>query len=96
MNIYINESAGNDQCYRNTNQSLHHAGWRGKNKEAGPTPTRLDDDRHGRLLNDGSYSGEGGEAAVVSSTVLLYRVREVKVSIQAHRYSLILFYMLEI
>ena len=83
-----------------TKQSLHHAGLRvkkhkSKEEEAEGTPTRPDDDRHGSLLNDGSYSREGGEAAVVSSAVLLHRVREVKVSVQAHRHPLILFYMLQ-
>lgn len=84
-----------------TNQSLHHAGLRRKqrlnaDKEAGVTPTCLDDHGHGGLLNDGSYSWEGGEAAVVPPAVLLHRVREVEVSVQAHRHPLILFYVLKI
>lgn len=83
-----------------TNQSLHHTGSRRKqcsceDKEAEVTPTCLDDDRHGGLLNDGSYSWEGGKATVVSPAVLLHSVREVEVSIQAHRHPLILFYVLE-
>lgn len=69
-----------------TNQSVRHAGLTGKqhsseDKETGVTPTCLDNDRHGGLLNNGSYSWEGGEAAVVSPAVLLHRVREVKVSV---------------
>lgn len=84
-----------------TNQSLHHAGLRGEqrsreDKEAEVTPTCLHDDRHGGLLNYGSYPRESGEAAVVSSAVLLHSVREVEVSIQAHGHPLILFYVLEI
>lgn len=43
--------------------------------------TRLDNDRHGRLLNDGSYSWKSSKAAVVPPAVLVHRVREVKVSI---------------
>lgn len=69
-----------------TDQSVHHAGLRGKqhlseDKEAGVTPTCLDNDRHGCLLNNGPYSWEGGEAAVVSPAILLHRMREVKISV---------------
>lgn len=101
MNKDINEHVGNDQCSESKSGSLHHAcsseqQHSSQDKEAGVTPTCLDNDRHGGLLNDGSYSWEGGEAAVVSSAVLLHSVREVKVSVQAHRHPLILFYVLKI
>lgn len=43
--------------------------------------TCLDNDRHGRLLNDGAYSRKRSEAAVVPPAVLVHRVREVKVSV---------------
>lgn len=43
--------------------------------------TCLDNDRHGRLLNDGPYSWKRSEAAVVPPAVLVHRVREVKVSV---------------
>lgn len=59
-------------------------------------PTGLDDDRHGSLLYNGSYSREGGGAAVVSPTVFLNRMGEVEVSIQTRGHPLVLFYMLEI
>lgn len=84
-----------------TNQSVHHVGLGGKqhsseDKEAGATPTCLDDDGHGSLLNDGSYSWKGGEAAVVSPAVFLHSVREVQVSVQAHGHPLILLYVLKV
>lgn len=60
------------------------------------TPTRLDDDGHGGLLNDGPYPGEGGEAAVVSAAVLLHRVGEVQVAVEAHRHPLVLLYVLKV
>ena len=78
--MYINENVGNGQCSE-TQIKVCIMLVGEENKEAGLTPTRLDDDRHGGLLNDGSYSGESGEAAVVSPAVLLLRMREVKVSI---------------
>lgn len=101
MNVDINEHSLEEMSALKTFQSLHHADLRGKqhlseSKEAGETPTRLDDDRHSSLLNDGPYSWEGGKAAVVSPAVLLLRMREVKVSVQAHRHPLILFYVLKI
>lgn len=65
-------------------------------EEARVTPTCLDNDRHGSLLNDGSYSRECSEAAVISPAVLLHRVREVKVSVQAHGHPLILLDVLKI
>lgn len=52
--------------------------------------TWFDIDRHGSLLNDGSDPREGGEAAVVPPAVLLHGMREVKVSVQAHGYPLVL------
>lgn len=67
-----------------TNQRVPHTGLRRKqhlNEETEVTPTCLDNDGHGGLLNDGSDSWKGGEATVVSPAVLLYRMREVKVSV---------------
>lgn len=78
--MYINENVGNDQCSE-TQIKVCIMLVGEENKESGLTPTRLDDDRHGGFLNDGSYSGESSEAAVVSPAVLLLRMREVKVSI---------------
>ena len=60
------------------------------------TLTCLNNDRHGCLLNDGAYSGEGSKTTVVSPAVLLYRVGEVQVSIQAHGHPFILLYVLQI
>lgn len=60
------------------------------------TPTRLHDDGHGVLLNDGAYLGEGGEAAVVPPAVLLHGVGEVEVSVQAHGDPLVLLDVLQV
>lgn len=60
------------------------------------TPTCLDDDGHGGLLDDGAYPREGGEAAVVPAAVPLHGVGEVEVPVQAHGHPLVLFDVLEI
>lgn len=58
--------------------------------------TRADDDGHGALLNDGADLGEGGEAAVVPSAVLLLDVREVEVAVQAHGDAVVLLDVLQV
>jgi hypothetical protein len=60
------------------------------------TPTALDYDRHGILLDDGAYPGEGSEATVVSAAVLLQSIREEQVTVQTHGHPLILLYVLKV
>lgn len=58
--------------------------------------TCLHDDRHGGLLDDGSYSWKSGEAAVIPPAVFVHGVGEVKVPVQAHGHPLVLLDVLEI
>ena len=50
---------------------------------------------HGGLLDDGSYLGEGGEAAVVRPAVVLHGVSEVQVPVQVHGHPLVLIDLLQ-
>lgn len=58
--------------------------------------TCLHNDRHGGLLDDGSYSWKSSKAAVISPAVFVHRVSEVKVSVQAHGHPVVLLDVLKI
>ena len=60
------------------------------------TPTALDYDRHGILLDDGANPGEGSEATVVSAAVRLQSIREEQVTVQTHGHPLVLLYVLKV
>lgn len=82
--ICLSVKAGNEKNALKTNKRVPHHGFLRKqhlNDETEVTPTCRDNDGHGGLLNDGSDSWKGGKTTVVSPAVLLYRMREVKVSI---------------
>lgn len=58
-------------------------------------PTGFHQHGRGRLVDDGAYFGEGGEAAVVRPAVVLQGVREVQVAVDARGNPLVLLDVLE-